>query len=71
MRSSALRPRAGSSSRVVADSVIADIRRMPVHQTTTGPLADVLQGGLAGGGPFALFDEGRRCRRAPAGCVLR
>jgi lambda family phage tail tape measure protein len=40
------------------DSVVADLTRMTVRQTITGPLAGALQGAFTGGGLFGLFHEG-------------
>jgi lambda family phage tail tape measure protein len=44
--------------RGMADSILADITRIAVRQTITGPLAGLLQSGFAGGGLFGLFHEG-------------
>jgi lambda family phage tail tape measure protein len=42
----------------LADTILADVSRLAVRQSITGPLAGLLQGGFAGGGLFGLFHEG-------------
>jgi hypothetical protein len=44
--------------RSLAESIVADITRMAVRQSITGPLAGLLQSGFAAGGTFGLFHEG-------------
>jgi lambda family phage tail tape measure protein len=51
----------------LADSILADLTRMTVHQTITAPLAGALQSAFAGGGLFGQFHEGGVVgERAPA-----
>jgi len=42
----------------LADTILADVSRLAVRESITGPLAGLLQSGFAGGGLFGLFHEG-------------